>query len=70
MKFFDDEFKDVTQREKILNLMPSEFKRGYRLYKNGKNQPDYQGDDTGWWLLDIDKTIKFNLNGEDYPMLL
>lgn len=70
MKFFDDEFKDVTQREKILNLMPSEFKRGYRLYKSGKNQPDYQGDDAGWWLLDIDKTIKFNLNGEDYPMLL
>lgn len=70
MKFFDDEFKDANQREKILNLMPSEFKQGYRLYKQGKLVPDYQGDDQGWVLLDVEKTIKFNVNGEDYPMLL
>ena len=67
MKFFDDYFKDATQKMRMLNLFPKEFKKGYILYKEGKLQPDFAGDVSGWYLLDTGSVIKFNLNGEDYP---
>lgn len=67
MKFFDDYFKDTTQKMKVLGLFPEEFKKGYILYKQGKLKPDFQGDTSGWYLLDPKSAIKFNLNGEDYP---
>jgi len=70
MKYFDDAFKDTQQKIKILNLFPKEFKKGYILYKEGKLVPDYQGDSSGWYLLDITKTFKFNINGEDFPVLI
>ncbi len=70
MKYFDDVFKDTTQRMKVLNLFPKEFKQGYRLFKEGKLQPDFFGDQDGWYLLDITKTIKFNINGEDFPIMI
>lgn len=70
MKFFDAEFRDTTQRMKILNLFPKEFKKGYVLYKEGKLKAEYPGDTSGWYLLDIDSTIKFNMNGEDYPAFI
>ena len=55
---------------KILNLFPSEFKKGYILYKEGKLQPDFLGDTSGWYLLDIKNTIKFNINGDDFPVFI
>ena len=67
MKFFDDYFRDATQKMRMLNLFPKEFKKGYILYKEGKLQPDFAGDVSGWYLLDTGSVIKFNLNGEDYP---
>ena len=67
MKFFDDYFKDTTQKMKVLGLFPEEFRKGYILYKQGKLKPDFQGDTSGWYLLDPKSAIKFNLNGEDYP---
>ena len=70
MKFFDTEFRDTTQRMKILNLFPKEFKKGYVLYKEGKLKAEYPGDTSGWYLLDINSTIKFNMNGEDYPAFI
>lgn len=70
MKFFDDTFRDTTQKMKILNLFPSEFKKGYILYKEGKLQPDFLGDTSGWYLLDIKNTIKFNINGDDFPVFI
>ena len=70
MKFFDDYFRDTTQRMKVLNLFPKEFKKGYVLYKEGKLKPDFAGDTSGWYLLDPKSSIKFNLNGEDYPALI
>ena len=70
MKFFDAEFRDTTQRMKILNLFPKEFKKGYVLYKEGKLKAEYPGDTSGWYLLDINSTIKFNMNGEDYPAFI
>ena len=70
MKFFDDYFKDTEQRFKMLNLFPNDFKKGYVLYKEGKLVPQFPGDTSGWYLLDTNNVIKFNMNGEDYPTLI
>jgi len=70
MKYFDDAFKDVSQRMRILKLFPVEFSKGYAAYKEGKLKPDFAGDDAGWYLLDPENTIKFNINGEDYPAMI
>ena len=67
MKFFDDSFRDTSQKMKMLNLFPKEFKKGYVLYKEGKLKADFMGDTAGWYLLDPESCIKFNLNGEDFP---
>jgi hypothetical protein len=67
MRYFDDVFNDTTQRMKMLNLFPKEFKKGYELYHQNKLIPDFPGDTAGWYLLDVNSTIKFNINGEDYP---
>jgi hypothetical protein len=36
MRFFDEKFKDLHYRMRILDLFPEEFKKGYILYKKGK----------------------------------
>lgn len=70
MKYFDDAFADTTQRMRMLELFPEEFKKGYSAYKNGRLKPDYRGDESGWYLLDVKNVIKFNINGEDFPFLI
>jgi hypothetical protein len=70
MKFFDDMYRDTTQKIKMLKLFPEEFRKGYKLYKEGKLLPDFVGDTSGWYLLEPKNTIKFNLNGEDYPAFI
>ena len=70
MKYFDDAFRDTTQRMKILNVFPKEFRKGYIAYKEGRLQPDFLGDTAGWYLLEPENTIKFNLSGEDYPAFI
>ncbi|MCD8210463.1 MAG: hypothetical protein LUC37_02835 [Prevotella sp.] len=70
MSYFDNCFSDTTQRQRILKMFPDEFTKGYRLYKEGKLVGDFPGDTSGWYLLDIDNTLKFNLNGEDYPIFI
>ena len=70
MKYFDDYFQDDVQRSRILNLFPEEFKKGYRLYKQGKLKPAFPGDQGGWYLLDPKSTIKFNINEEDFPAFI
>ena len=68
MKFFDDTFRDTTQRAKMLSLFPKDFQRGYRLYKENKLPAQFMGDQTGWYMLEPGSAIKFNINGEDFPM--
>ena len=70
MRYFDLHFKDATQRMKILNLFPNEFKKGYIAYKEGKLPPQFPGDIAGWYLLEPTSTIKFNINGEDSPLFM
>lgn len=70
MAYFDVMFKDTTQRIKMLNLFPKEFKKGYIAYKEGKLVPQFPGDTTGWYLLEVGSTIKFNMNGSDSPIFM
>ena len=67
MKFFDDYFRDTNQKMRMLKLFPKEFAKGYILYKEGKLPPQFSGDTNGWFTLDPEFSVKFNLNGEDYP---
>ena len=70
MKFFDT-FRDITYRMRVLNLFPDEFKKGYLLYKQGKLTAECDGDKTGgWYLLDPENTVKFNINGSDIPIFI
>ena len=70
MKFFDDCFRDINYRLRVLKLFPEEFSKAYLLYKQGKLQPDYPGDTAGsWYLLEPGSAIKFNFyNGTDIPI--
>ena len=67
MSFFDTMYPDSEMRARVLNLFPPEFKKGYKAFKDGKLKPSFQGDTSGWYLLDTRSAIKFNLNGEDFP---
>lgn len=67
MKYFNDFFTNAQQRNRMLKVFPPEFEKGYRLYKQGKLKPDYPGDESGWYMLDVGSVIKFNLNGDDFP---
>ena len=70
MSYFDDYFSNKQQRDKILNLFPQDFKKGYKLYKDKKLKPLFSGDVEGWYLLDPKRTIKFNINDQDYPAFI
>lgn len=67
MSFFDTVYPDSEMRARVLNLFPPEFKKGYKAFKDGKLKPSFQGDTSGWYLLDTRCAIKFNLNGDDFP---
>lgn len=69
MRFFDT-FRDPAYRQKVLNLFPEEFAKGYKLYKQGKLSLDFLGDTGGWYLLDPESTVKFNLNNSDIPLFV
>lgn len=70
MKYFDDNFRNTVTRVKMLKVFPDEFRKGYRLYKEGKLMPEFQGDSNGWYLLDPTMTVKFTANGEEYPAFI
>lgn len=67
MRYFDEQFRDVTTKMKILKTFPDEFAKGYVLYKQGKLPPEFMGDTSGWYMLDPEMTVKFTVNGDDYP---
>ena len=67
MKYFNDAFRSEDQRNKMLKLFGSEFQKGWNLYKANKLPAEYPGDESGWFMLDVTKAIKFNFNGCDFP---
>ena len=70
MKFFNDYYKDPVYRFKVLSMFPKEFQKGYQLYVDGKLPPVYQGDQSGWYLLDPEYAFKFSISPDDYPMFI
>ena len=70
LRFFDEMFRDSTQKMRMLQAFPKEFKKAYILYKEGKLPPEFAGDISGWYLLDSASAIKFNINGEDFPAFI
>lgn len=70
VKYFDDSFADAQYRLRILKMFPKEFQQAYLSYKRGTLPKDFQGDTEGWFLLDPNKAVKFNLNDSDAPLFL
>ena len=70
IKYFNDAFSDINYRIRVLKMFPKEFQKAYIAYQNGTLPKDFQSDDSGWFLLDPDKTVKFNLNGSDAPLFV
>ena len=77
MRFFDT-IPNVAYRMKVLKLLPEEFAKGYVLYKQGKlidtentSRPFGTSlDNSGWYLLNPENTVKFNFNGSDIPIFV
>lgn len=70
MRFFDEQFTDINYRMRVLKMFPEEFAKGYVLYKQGKLQPDYQGDIGRWYLLTPGSVVKFNIAASDTPLFV
>lgn len=67
MKFFDDLYKEPSQRFSVLKLFPSDFQKGYIAYRDGKLPPQFSGDTAGWYLLNPDFAFKFSFSDTDFP---
>lgn len=70
VKYFDDAFKDVDYRLRVLKMFPKEFQKGYVAFKQGKLPKDFQGDEGGWIPLEAGKAVKFNLSSSDRPIFV
>ena len=70
MKYFDDYYKDPVYRARIVNAFPKDFQKGYQLHKESKLPPMFSGDQKGWYLLEPDCVVKFNLDKADYPFFI
>ena len=64
MSYFDKEFSTAEQRNYILKILPPEFEKGYKAYKQKKADKKFPLEEgNGWYLLPIGAAFKFNLNG-------
>lgn len=70
VKYFDKVTNDTRYREQLLNLFPEEIKAGYAKFLKGKMEAEFQGDDSGWMMLDINHAFKFNFYENDMPPFL
>lgn len=69
MKYFDDQFSDVTYRMRVLKMLPEDIQKGYVMYANKKLKPDYNGDTAGaWYPLAKGTAIKFDFGNGDIPL--
>lgn len=70
IKYFNDAFSDIDYRLRVLKMFPKEFQKAWVSYQNGTLPRDFQGDDQGWFLLDPEKAVKFNLSDSDAPLFV
>jgi hypothetical protein len=70
IKYFNDAFADMQYRLKVLKMFPKEFQKAYLEYQNGTLPILFQGDERGWFLLDANSAVKFNLSNSDAPLFI
>lgn len=70
LKYFDDAFSDAAYRVRVLKLWPKEVQKAYLAYKDGRLPRDFAGDDEGWFLVDPETSVKFNICGSDAPLFM
>lgn len=70
LKYFDDNFADPIYRTKVLKLFSKDIQKAYIKYKKGELPKDFPEDTAGWYLLDPDMSVKFNLCGSDLPLFV
>lgn len=70
MKYFDETFRDINYRMRVIKAFPKDFQRGYILFKEGKLPVDFAGDTAGWYPLDPEHSIMFTNSGEQIPLFI
>lgn len=75
MSFFDQKFPDAVYRDKVLKLFPADFAKGYKLYRQGKLNPDGIAKSScflnyGWYPLEPGSVVKFSLTADDSPLFV
>ena len=76
LRYFDDLFPTHVQRIKMLKFFPPEFQKAYIAYRANKlkesDLPNLEVTftDDSWYVLDIDRAIKFDMNNNDIPLLV
>lgn len=72
MRFFDQQFKDVNYRLRVIKMFPDEFQKGYILYKSGKlpSESSHGGQAGSWYTLEPGAAVKFSLNDLDIPVFV
>lgn len=70
IKYFDDSFSDQNLRLRVLKTFPREIQKAYVAYKAGNLPRDFSGDEQGWFLLDPNLSVKFNIGNSDAPLFV
>lgn len=70
MKYFDETFRDIQYRMRVIKAFPKDFQRGYVLFKEGKLPADFMGDTAGWYPLDPEYSVMFTNSGEQIPLFI
>jgi len=69
VKYFDDNFRDATEKALVINSFPKEFAKAYNAYKAGTLKADTT--DRGvWFLCDVDLSMRFALSNDAIPLLI
>jgi hypothetical protein len=59
VRYFDDVCADPRRKEIMLNAFPIEIKKAYREYIKGGLPAAFNGDDRGWYPLDVNYAFCF-----------
>ena len=68
VKYFDEMYRNETERSAALAAFPKEISKAYNAYKAGKLKSSYPSDYSGMWiLLDINNSICFKITEDGVP---
>lgn len=70
MRFFDDKFKDIADKQKVLKLFPEDVQKGYAMYCQGKLAKDFRDDRNGWYILNPAAAFKISMLENDMPLFV